>query len=95
MTKDMAIEILQRELDSYEPEHALAQALRMAIEAMEHEPTEDKGMRKLEETNKLIDYIARLKESGLNVDNTVMLADIAKSLAMIADKLCGTESEEE
>lgn len=38
MTKDMAIKILQRELDSYEPEHALAQALRMAIEAMEHEP---------------------------------------------------------
>lgn len=50
MTKDMAIKILQRELDSYESEHALAQALRMAIEAMEHEPTEDKGMRKLEET---------------------------------------------
>lgn len=50
-------------------------------------------MSKLKETNLLIDYITTLKESGLNVDNTVMLADIAKSLAMIADKLCGTESE--
>lgn len=38
MTKDMAIKILQRELDSYEPEHALAQALWMAIEAMEQRP---------------------------------------------------------
>lgn len=45
-------------------------------------------MSKLEETNMLIDYITKLKESGLNVDNIVMLADIAKSLAMIADKLC-------
>lgn len=37
MTKDMAIEILQRELADYEPEHALAKALKMAIEAMEQE----------------------------------------------------------
>ena len=51
-------------------------------------------MSKLEETNKLIDYITKLKENGLTVDNTIMLADIAKSLAMIADKLCVTESEE-
>ena len=51
-------------------------------------------MSKLEETNSLIDYIAKLKEQGLNVDNTVMLADIAKSLAVITDKLCGAESEE-
>lgn len=51
-------------------------------------------MSKLEETNLMIGYITKLKESGLNVDNTVILADIAKSLAMIADKLCGTESEE-
>ena len=51
-------------------------------------------MSKLKETNKLIDYITRLKESGLDIDNTVMLADIAKSLAMIADKLCGAESED-
>ena len=37
----MAIKILQRELDSYEPVHTLAQALSMAIEAMEHEPKTD------------------------------------------------------
>lgn len=51
-------------------------------------------MSKLEETNLMIYYITKLKESGLNIDNSVMLADIAKSLAMIADKLCGVESEE-
>lgn len=51
-------------------------------------------MSKLEETNLMIDYLTKLKESNLNVDNTVMLADIAKSLAMIADKLCGVESED-
>ncbi len=53
-------------------------------------------MSKLEETNLMIDYITNI-ESGVNVDNTimlVMLTDIAKSLAMIADKLCGIESEE-
>ncbi len=50
-------------------------------------------MSKLEETNLMIDYITKLKGSGLNVDNAVMLADIAKSLAMIADRVCGTESE--
>lgn len=50
-------------------------------------------MSKLEETNMLIDYITKLKESNLNVDNTVMLVDIAKSLAMIADKLYKAESE--
>jgi len=51
-------------------------------------------MSKLEETNLMIDYVNKLNEAGLNIDNTVMLADIAKSLAMIADKLCGAESEE-
>ncbi len=50
-------------------------------------------MSKLEETNKLIDYLSKLDEQGLKVDNTVILADIAKSLAMIADKLCEVESE--
>ena len=50
-------------------------------------------MSKVEETNFMIDYITKLKESGLNVDNTIMLADIAKSLAMIADKLCEAEVE--
>lgn len=52
-------------------------------------------MSKLEETNRLIDFITKLKESNLNVDNTVMLADIAKSLAMIADKLCEEEGNKE
>ncbi len=51
-------------------------------------------MSKLAETNSMIDYITKLEESGLNVDKTVILADIAKSLAMIADRFCGTESEE-
>jgi len=51
-------------------------------------------MSKLEETNLLIDYMTKLKESNLNIDNTVVLLDIAKSLAMIADKLCESESEE-
>lgn len=52
-------------------------------------------MSKLEETNLVIEYITKLEELGLNVNNTVILADIAKSLAMIADKLCGSESEGE
>lgn len=52
-------------------------------------------MSKLEETNSMIDYITKLMEAGLNVDNTVILADIAKSLAMIADKLYKVESEGE
>ena len=51
-------------------------------------------MSKLEETNAMIDYVTKLKESGLTVENTVFLADIAKSLAIIADKLCKAESEE-
>jgi len=44
-------------------------------------------MSKLEETNLLIDYITKLKETGLTVDNSVILADIAKSLAIIADSV--------
>jgi hypothetical protein len=51
-------------------------------------------MSKLEETNLLIDCITKLEESGLNVGNVAVLLDIAKSLAMIADKLCGAESED-
>ena len=50
-------------------------------------------MSKLEETNLMIGYLTKLNESGIKIDNTVILTDIAKSLAMIADKLCGTESE--
>lgn len=51
-------------------------------------------MNKLEETNSLIDYMSKLNELGVGVDNLIILADIAKSLAMIADKLCEAESRE-
>lgn len=51
-------------------------------------------MSKLEETNLLIDYLIKLKEKKLEIDNAALLADIAKSLAMIADKLCGTDTSE-
>lgn len=51
-------------------------------------------MSKLEETNMMIGYITELGESGIDVGNKVLLADIAKSLAMIADKLCEEESED-
>jgi len=50
-------------------------------------------MSKLEETNSMIDCLTKIEKTGLKVDNTEILADIAKSLAMIADKLCGAESE--
>lgn len=56
-------------------------------------------MNKLKETNSLIDYIMADLEKNSNPNiakaaNVVLLADIAKSLAMIADKLCKTESED-
>ncbi len=54
-------------------------------------------MSKLEETNSLIDYATEIMGStlkGNNMANTMILADIAKSLAIIADKLCDTESED-
>jgi hypothetical protein len=57
-------------------------------------------MSKLDETTMLINYPTTISKAGLNkVDNNTVvyrcrsLADIAKSLAMIADKLCGEESE--
>ena len=50
-------------------------------------------MSKLEETNLMIDYLVKLDKSGIKIDDTVIFTDIAKSLAMIADKLCGAESE--
>ena len=55
-------------------------------------------MSRLEETKSLINFMNKLDEQGFNVDSkitsAVILVDIAKSLAMIADKLCGTESED-
>ena len=50
-------------------------------------------MSKLEETNHMIDFLKKLEETGFDFDNKAILADIAKSLAMIADKLCGAECE--
>ncbi len=52
-------------------------------------------MSKFEETNNLIEYVNKLEENGIEVGDTVFLADIAKSLAIIADKLCVAESEKE
>lgn len=52
-------------------------------------------MSKLEETNGLIDLLTEYKENGFNVDDKVFLADIAKSLAMIADKLCEEQQGEQ
>ena len=46
-------------------------------------------MSKLEETNKVIDAIVELEKAGIKVDYAALLADVAKSLAMIADKLHG------
>ena len=50
-------------------------------------------MTKLEETQTAIEVYKELGENGMTVDYNVMLFDIAKSLAMIADKLCGSEKE--
>lgn len=57
-------------------------------------------MSKLEETESLLGFMtAELRKNpDSNADraaNTALLADIAKSLAMIADKLCEIESEDE
>ena len=56
-------------------------------------------MSKLEETELLLDFMtAELRKNpDSNADraaNTALLADIAKSLAMVADKLCEEESED-
>lgn len=50
-------------------------------------------MSKTEETNSMIEYVTKLKAEGIEIENTVFLADIAKSLAIIADKLSPTESD--
>ena len=54
-------------------------------------------MSKLEETKLLIEGIAKVQELGIDVNGAgilSLLADIAKSLAMISDKLCAEESED-
>ena len=51
-------------------------------------------MSKLEETNAVIETLSKLMEKGEKTNyERVILLDIAKSLAIIADKLCGAESE--
>ena len=44
-------------------------------------------MNKLRETNELIDGIREMEELGIKMDKLIFLADIAKSLAIIADCL--------
>lgn len=51
-------------------------------------------MSKTEETELFLKYVNKIKAEGLEINDTVFLADIAKSLAIIADKLCGAEMEE-
>lgn len=50
-------------------------------------------MSKLEDTNALINACAKFEEAGIRIDYTAVLLDIAKSLAMIADKLCDEDKE--
>jgi len=51
-------------------------------------------MSKLEETKKMIDYITNLAQAGINTGAIPILADIAVSLAIIADKLNGENNNE-
>lgn len=51
-------------------------------------------MSKLEETNTLINAYTKTEAAGIKVDNRPILLDIAKSLAMIADRLSEKEEKE-
>lgn len=51
-------------------------------------------MNKLEETRLIVDFVSELDDSKSSLANTAMLMDMAKSLAMIVDKLYKAESEE-
>ena len=51
-------------------------------------------MSKAEETKIFIEYVTKIKSEGIAVDDTIFLADIAMSLAIIADKLRGAEMKE-
>lgn len=44
-------------------------------------------MSRLEENNKLVEALKDLETKGITYDKTVVLLDIARSLAIIADKL--------
>ena len=53
-------------------------------------------MTKLEETEKIIEGLGEMKARGVDVDvEKVLLADIAKSMAIIADRLCGKDDDYE
>ena len=52
-------------------------------------------MSRLEEVNALIISCAKIEEAGIRIDYNAVLLDIAKSLAMIADKLCDEDKESE
>lgn len=52
-------------------------------------------MSRLEEINALIDACAKIEAAGMKIDYSAVLLDIAKSLAMIADKLCDEDKEVE
>lgn len=52
-------------------------------------------MSKLSETNALIEAVERITEPGASYINKVLLCDIAKSLAMIADSLSKNEEKAE
>ena len=52
-------------------------------------------MKRIEEYDKLLEYVTQLEENGIKVDVCgLFTADIAKSLAIIADKLTEKENEE-
>lgn len=44
-------------------------------------------MSRLEENNMLVEALKDLEDKGIKYDKTVVLLDISKSLAIIADKL--------
>lgn len=44
-------------------------------------------MSRFEENNRLVETLKDLEDKGITYDKTVVLLDIAKSLAIIADKL--------
>ena len=44
-------------------------------------------MSRFEENNKLVETLKDLEDKGITYDKTVVLLDIARSLAIIADKL--------
>lgn len=44
-------------------------------------------MSRFEENNKLVETLKDLEDKGITYDKTVVLLDISRSLAIIADKL--------